>query len=235
MSAMIQVTPMRKVVVYAGTRNIYGNMATAAKSLLLNNPGVDQVYFLIEDDVFPEDLPKQIRCINVLGQTWFYADGPNYKTRWTYMTLMRLALPEILPDEHRVLWLDVDTIVVDDISQLFETDLEGCYFGAAEEPSHSQRPFVYHNAGVLLCDLDALRDGKYLELIRFVNGHKMDFADQDCINLACQKQIKVISPIYNASAWTDEPLNAKIVHFAADRNYQDRALFKHYAAMKWGE
>lgn len=224
---------MSKTVVYAGTRNVYPHMVTAAKSLLINNPGIDRVYFLIEDDTFPEWLPEKIKCINVSDQKWFPADGANFNSKWTYMTLMRLALPEVLPDEHRVLWLDVDTIVIDNISALFDTDLEGCYFAAAEEPTRSKRPFVYHNTGVLLIDLDALRDGKYKRLITFVNGFRMDFPDQDCINLCCQKQINVISPVYNSCAWTGQPLNAKIIHFAAQRDYDKQSLYKQYAKMRW--
>lgn len=51
---------MRKVVVYAGTRNVYHNMVVAAKSLL-NHTQMDRVWFLIEDDEFPEELPDVIR------------------------------------------------------------------------------------------------------------------------------------------------------------------------------
>ena len=35
---------MSKIVVYAGTRNVYGNMVTAAKSLLCHTR-VDRVWF----------------------------------------------------------------------------------------------------------------------------------------------------------------------------------------------
>ena len=41
-----------KVAVYAGTKNLYSEMATAAKSLA-NNSSVDLIYFLIEDSEFP--------------------------------------------------------------------------------------------------------------------------------------------------------------------------------------
>lgn len=224
--------PMRKVVVYAATRNIYKNMCTAARSLLRHNK-VDRVYFLTEDDVFPEPLPDVITCINVSGQKYFPPDSANYNSRWTYMTLMRLALPEILPDEKRVLWLDVDTIVTADISELFDIDLGGCYFGAVEEPGRSKRPFVYYNAGVMPIDLEALRDGKYKQLIRLANGFKMDFPDQDCVNLTCQQQIKTLSPIYNSCPWTAQPLDAKITHFAADREYSQRYLFTLYENQPW--
>lgn len=223
---------MRRVVVYAGTRNIYPAMVTAAKSLLINNE-IDRVYFMIEDDEFPEPLPDVIRCINVSGQTYFPPDGANYNTRWSYMTMMRLAMPDLFPDEDLVLWLDVDTIVVGDISDLFELDMSGCYFACAEEPMRSKRPFIYYNAGVMLADLKALRDGKYKQLIHFCNVEPLDFPDQDCINLNCQRRIMTINPIYNSCAWTCMPQYPKIVHFAADREYTKQALFIEYSKKEW--
>ena len=84
---------MRRVAVYAGTRNIYNNMVVAARSLLWHTR-MDRVVFLIEDDTFQEPLPSVIETMNVSGQEFFPQDGPNYQSRWTYMTLMRLVLPE---------------------------------------------------------------------------------------------------------------------------------------------
>ena len=55
---------MRRVAVYAGTRNVYGMMAAAAKSLLATTH-MDIVYFMIEDDEFPEPLPGPIGVVNV--------------------------------------------------------------------------------------------------------------------------------------------------------------------------
>ena len=123
---------MKRVVVYAGTRNLYRNMTTAVKSLL-SHTHIDRVWFLIEDDEFPEELPAVIQCKNMSGQQWF-PDGPNTRKRWSYMSLLRLALHEILPEEDRVLWLDIDTIVNTDITDLMKTDLDGCYVAAVEEP-----------------------------------------------------------------------------------------------------
>ena len=222
---------MRKVVVYAGTRNVYHSMAVAAKSLLHHTP-VDWVWFLIEDETFPEPLPDVIRTMDVSGQTWF-PDGPNTRKRWSYMSLMRLALPEILPEEDRVLWMDIDTIVEDDITELFETDMDDSYFGMAEEPMRSKRPFRYYNAGVMLMDLAKLRDGKYLDLIDYVNRREMDFPDQDVINLLCQTQIKEISPYYNSNKWIVEIVDPAVTHFAADRNYEARDLWQKYDRMEW--
>ena len=216
-----------RVVVYAGTRNLYHHMTVAAKSLLTHTK-VDRIFFLIEDDEFPEPLPDVIECINVSDQQFFPHDGPNYKCRWTYMTLIRLALPFIFPEEKRVLWLDVDTLVVEDISEIFDTDFEDCFVAAVVEPERSSKPFVYFNAGVLLMDLEKLREGKCQEWIDYINTHKLTFTDQDCINLLCQGKIKPISPIYNSCEWTHEPDDRKIVHYAGDNNWHRRFLFRRY-------
>ena len=222
---------MRKVAVYAGTRNVYHNMAVAAKSLLCHTQ-IDRVWFLIEDDEFPEELPAVIKTKNMSGQQWF-PDWPNTQKRWSYMSLLRLALHEILPEEDRVLWLDIDTIVNADITDLFETELDGCYVAAAEEPIRSKDPFLYFNAGVMILDLKKLRDGMADLLIRYVNRVDMRFPDQDVINLLCQGRIKPISPYWNSNKWIVEVSDPGITHFAADRNYEKQPLWQQYDRMEW--
>ena len=222
---------MRKVVVYAGTRNVYHNMAVAAKSLLCHTR-IDRVWFLIEDDAFPEKLPDVIKTKNMSGQPWF-PEGPNTRKRWSYMSLLRLALPEILPEEDRVLWLDIDTIVNTDITDLMETELDGCYVAAAEEPIRSKDPFLYFNAGVMILDLKKLRDGMADLLIRYVNRVDLRFPDQDVINLLCQGRIKPISPYWNSNIWFVAVSDPGITHFAADRNYEKQPLWQQYDRMEW--
>ena len=222
---------MRKVAVYAGTRNVYHNMTVAAKSLLCHTR-MDRVWFLIEDDEFPEELPAVIKTKNMSGQQWF-PEGPNTRKRWSYMSLLRLALHEILPEEDRVLWLDIDTIVNTDITDLFGTELDGCYVAAVEEPIRSKDPFLYYNAGVMVMDLKKLRDGMADLLIRYVNRVDLRFPDQDVINLLCQGRIKPISPYWNSNKWIVEVSDPGITHFAADRNYEKQPLWQQYDRMEW--
>ena len=223
---------MRKVAVYAGTRNVYHNMTVAAKSLLSHTP-MNRVWFLIEDDQFPEQLPDVIRCINVSGQQWFDPKNVNCRKRWSYMSLMRLVLTQLLPEEHLVLWLDIDTIVNVNLTELFRTDLEGCPIAAVEEPMRSRVPFRYFNAGVMLMDLDQIRGGLDRELIGTVNSRELDFPDQDAINLRCQGRIKAISPYWNSNYWIVEVDNPGITHYAADREYTRHDLWKKYDGMDW--
>ena len=59
--------------------------------------------------------------------------------------------------------------------------------------------------------------------------------DQDAINEVCKGRIWTLSPIWNASDWTAKPVDAKITHFAADREYTRQPLFKTYERKNWRE
>ena len=215
---------MDKVVVYCGTRNIYQIMEVSAKSMLVHTP-VDCVYFLIEDDTFPSPLPDIIQTINVSGQEWFKKDGPNYYSAWTYMAFIRLALAKILPELHVALYLDTDTLVLNDASQIFNTNVNGKLFGMIQEdigdiplelcnsfsfagsnilmfqsdnprPEYCIRP--YYNSGVMLMNLDEMRStGMDDVLIHELNTVQYGYPDQDAINLLCADRIEPIPLEYN--------------------------------------
>lgn len=222
------------MVVYAATQNLYHHMAVAAKSLLINTPRIDRVIFLTETDDFPEDLPPIVERINVGAQKWFPEDGPNYRSEWTYMTLIRLVLPELLPDEERCLWLDVDTICNRDIGPLLDMDLAGNLVAMTEEPQRSRVPFAYHNSGVLLMDLKALRKtGVWKDWVRIVNTRPLSAPDQDAINLRCQCQILQIPAVWNAAICTAQPAAARIIHFAGTREWGNKPLWREYEQMTW--
>lgn len=217
---------MKKVAVYAGTRNIYEQMYVCLKSLLANTI-MDKVYLLIEDDEFPYKVPDIVKPINVSDQQFFLPGSPNYGSPWSYMTMMRCALTEILPEEHMVLWLDCDTIVMEDISDLFYLDMMGYHYAAAMEPQKSKGIFRYFNAGVLFCDLISLTDwGKEHEERLFLNSFQFQFPDQDVINLLCQGRIREISSEYNANPFTVPCIRPKIIHFAANKDFKEHWAWK---------
>jgi len=230
---------MRRVAVYAGTRNVYGMMAAAAKSLLAHTH-MDKVCFMIEDDTFPEPLPDVISTWNVAdastnGRYWFYQDGPNYNSQWTWMGLLRLALPGIFPKEERALWMDVDTIVEQDVGELFDRDLAGNYVAMVEEPVRSKYPFRYHNAGVMLMDLKALReDDTWRKWIALVNREPFTAPDQDVINLICQGEILTLGPEWNSAGHiTQNAEDPYIRHYAGSLRPSGAAAFARYEKAEW--
>lgn len=222
---------MDKVVVYAGTKNVYPQMHVALKSLLSNNK-IDRVYLLIEDDEFPYHIPDNVYACNVSEQEFFKKGSPNFDSPWSYMTMMRCALAEMMPDEKRVLWLDIDTIVDDKIDDLFDINMDGFFYAGAMEPNKSRGIFGYINAGVLLCNLELLRaTGKEHELIAFLNVYKLAFLDQDVINLLCQGRIRIIGSEYNQNSFTLPCTRPRIIHYAAVKDYQKEWAYSKYDAM----
>ena len=220
--------PSNKVVVYAGTRNLYEDMVPAYRSLLANTD-VDRVILLIEDDAFPYPMPDKVEAVNVSGQTFFSKDSPNYHSAWTYMSLMRLALPLMYPDLDRVLYLDVDTIVERDISELFELEFGGCYFAAVPEYAKSNDDRLYVNAGVLLLNMKKLRDGMAQELIDEANAAYHQYPDQDVINLMCKGYIYPLHGDFNATAFTRHSMEAKIIHFAGLPYWRNQTQVRRYS------
>ena len=229
-----------KVAVYCATRNIYGDMETAAKSLVANSD-VDKVYFVIEDDEFPLEIPEIVECVNVSDQAYFQKDGPNARKRWTYMALMRVALCHVLPDVDVALSLDCDTIAVGDCSRLWDADLDGIYFAGAMEKWILGRPGTqYVNMGVSLHNLAMLRDGKADECINVINSHEFAWPDQDAMNWLCQGRIGELDGAYCYCPWTVNPTGPKkIIHYAAAddwrQNWRDEPTTVKYREMTWEE
>ena len=226
-----------KYAAYCGTRNIYGDMETAAKSLIYNSD-VDKVFFVIEDDEFPTELPPLVHCVNVSGQEFFKPDGPNMKSQYTYMAMMRIALCHVLPDVDRVLSLDCDTIVQRDASAVWDMPIDDCYFSATPEWHRSAHGLQYCNAGVTLFNLEKMRDGKADECIEVLNKHFLRWVEQDVANYLCLGRIHEMPAYYNGNEWTNHN-NPDVVikHYAGVPGHQwrNRAEVMHWRNMPWEE
>ena len=220
-----------KTVVYAGTANLYDAMRVSVTSLLVNNK-IDRVYLLIEHDTFPHPMPDNVKVINVSNQTFFPPDGANYKTRWTYMSLLRCALTKILPHNKKVLWLDCDTIIDGDISGIFKTDMDGMYYAGVREPEKSKGR-TYINVGVLLINLEQIRKDKFEDrLIETLNMERLSLPDQDAINNLAQGKIKLLDGRFNYTPFTEMTGQRTIYHYAANIYFYTERMFLKYRERK---
>lgn len=230
-----------KAAVYSGTRNLYHDMVTAAKSLAANS-SVDKIYFLIEDDQFPEEMPPLIETMNVSGQGFFPKTGANFRSHFTYMSLLRVCYTKLFPDLDKVLQLDVDTVVTDNIDALWDLDLKGKWFAAVPELRSSYKPYGprYYNIGVAMFNLDQIRrDGIDDKLIDFLNTTEVPYIDQDAWNRFGVGKDVALQIRYNetiVTGYTDAPA---VVHFAGFRKWQTnsavcrREYLKKYQNMSW--
>lgn len=167
---------------------------------------------LAEDDFINK--PITCKVINVADQKLFDPYGINARKRWTWMSLMKCALANVLTNYDKVLFLDCDTIVEHDISELWDINMDGYYYAGVKQPQLSSDFFTYINTGVLMCNLKELRDGKEDELIRCLNAKDYAFPDQDVINERCQGKIYQLKGRYNRCEWTEQDTETYITHYA---------------------
>lgn len=223
-----------RYVVLAGDRRYYKHLVNTAKSLLFHSP-VDKIFFLIEDDTFPEPLPDIIQCINISGQKIFPLNGPNIQKHYSVMTTLRAGLSKLFPDIDRILWLDPDMVVTDDISCIWNYDISNYYFAAVQEVrnnNHTKKP--YYNAGTLLFNLAKYRaDGMDDKVIHVINTKYYLNIEQDVLNFVCDGHIMDLPSIYNSSFVSQECKQPRILHFLSyAKPMLDKAI-KPYANLAW--
>lgn len=133
-------------------------------------------------------------------------------------TYYRLIIPELMPKYHKILYLDCDMVVEHDVAELYDLDLEGCILGAAkdidvagqinldqndwkkyaEEKLGLDKAYDYFQAGVLIVDLDALRNTvSSKNMIELALSNKWRCHDQDVLNMLCKNRVYYIPQQWN--------------------------------------
>lgn len=227
-------TPPPRYVVYAGDHRVHGMMVTAAKSLL-NHTRVDKIFFLTDRDDFGK-LPDIIQLIDVSKQNVFPPTCPNILPWYSYMTTLRAGLTKILPEDiDTVLWLDPDTIVTGDISDIWNTEITTRYFAAVEEVrnhNHTLKP--YFNAGVMLMNLRKFRDsGMDDKVIHEINTKKYEHLEQDVLNYLCFTHIRHLPAKYSSSFVSEPCTDPVILHFVSTSKPGFTQFDAQYKAVDW--
>lgn len=237
-----------KHAVYCGTRNLYEGMVLASKSLVANS-SVDRVHFLIEDDEFPYEMPDFCDFLNIRQYVEsVFPDGrPNSDTHFTKMAMARVCYPELLPDVDLVLQLDVDTVVLDNVDELWDIPMVGKWFCATTEWLSGYDPFssgAYKNVGVCLFNLAQMRhDGAQKKMVNLLNKRKLWCIEQDALDILGTRHGKSVDmPVrFNENRATGYTDNPAIQHFVGymdwtvNPNLPRREYLKLYRDKSWDE
>lgn len=127
---------------------------------------------------------------------------------WPIHAWYRILLPDIIPEDVKtVLYLDADTLVTADLSNIFALDMTGkAVAGALDLQSFFEKTYVrcgydpckqYLCSGVLLLNLDYWRKYKLTKQIidwARQNHELIKCPDQDSINVLCQ-DAKIVLPL----------------------------------------
>lgn len=118
-----------------------------------------------------------------------------YCTPYTLLRLFADMVPDI-PD--KILYLDIDMMVGNDITKLYNIDISDYEYAAVKEKYGSVfiRP-DYINAGMLLLNIKKIKETKLLEKARnLIKTKKLPFADQDAIFWSTTKKL-ILPRIFN--------------------------------------
>ena len=120
-----------------------------------------------------------------------FASSKNENAYCTPYTLLRL-LADLVPNmPEKLLYLDIDMMINDDISKLFNIDVSEYEYAAVKEKYGCWliRP-DYINAGMLLFNMKKIKETGLLEKARNkIKTKKMLFADQDAVYWSTEKKL----------------------------------------------
>lgn len=127
-----------------------------------------------------------------------FANCANENAYCTPYTLLRL-LADLVPNmPSKLLYLDIDMMIGDDITKLYNIDVSNYEYAAVKEKYGSWliRP-DYINAGMLLLNMEKIQETGLLKKARhLIKTKKMLFADQDAIFRSTTKKI-LLPRIFN--------------------------------------
>lgn len=141
-------------------------------------------------------------CVKKIDVTKIYEKefgyGKNEDAYCTPYTLLRLLI-DLIPDiPNKILYLDIDMMANKDISELYNKDISEYEYAAVKEKYGSvliKKDYI--NAGMLLLNLEKIKQTKLLEKARsLLKKKKMLFADQDAIYWSTTKKL-ILPRIYN--------------------------------------
>ena len=137
-----------------------------------------------------------------MGERYKEINTRGYIT-WSTAMYYRLRLPDLLPNEKKILYLDCDTLIYKDLTKIYNYDITGKYFTGMLEPRDLSYLGLnvknYINTGVMLFNLEELRLGgisKKIEEFLVKHNFKLLFPVNDSINTVCHEKNGYFPPEY---------------------------------------
>ena len=153
----------------------------------------------------------------------------DYYSKTTYY---RLFIAEMFPQYSKAIYIDSDTVVQGDISELYNTDIGDAYVGACHEQAMVQvdeyGTYVekvmgisrhnFFNAGMLLINCRRFRDGAVLDkFIRLLGIYNFVVTqDEDYLNVICKDHVYWLDQRWNTEIFGEIPYpieQAHILHY----------------------
>lgn len=209
---------MNLVVVYSSDDNYAQHTGVSIISLFENNKHFNEIdIYIIENNISEKNKSKLKGIAKKYNRKINYIDFTKYKEilnldmQWeiSISAYARLFISSMLPNNvDKVLYFDCDTVIVDKVDELWNTDINNYYVaGVGDTVSSSTKEAVginkkdnYINSGMLLINLKRWREDNIQErFIEFIDSYKgrVTHHDQGVINGVLINKSKILSPKFN--------------------------------------
>jgi lipopolysaccharide biosynthesis glycosyltransferase len=174
----------------------------------------------------------EINFVDIRGQVEKISHRLPLRDYYSKTTYFRLYIAELYPNYDKAIYIDSDTVVLGDISKLYENDIGDNYVGACKEQAMVQTEVYgnyvekvmgisrneFFNAGVLLINCKQFRKNKVLE--QFLNLLSVYYfavtQDEDYLNVICKDKIYWLSQGWNTEVYGEinvKEEEMKIIHY----------------------
>lgn len=196
-------------------------LGTSIVSLLANNKDIDEInIYVIEDHISEQNKRRLNDMVTQYNRTLFFIPMPDMnksqnlglkevRSDWIFNSYCRLYLDQILPENvEKVLYLDSDVLVLDNLSELWNIDMQGkCVAAVCDALSNEYYEMLgmsktshYCNSGMQLQDLKMWKEQKIGDCVReyvHKSGGYIFFMEQTVFNVVLQDNILLLPPKFN--------------------------------------
>ncbi|MFD0587206.1 glycosyltransferase family 8 protein [Paenibacillus sp. GCM10027627] len=192
---------------------------TMLKSLFVNLSQPNDVTVVVLETDIPVSARSDINELaNVFGATVTFIkinnnefNGFKLNTDLSHIsreTFYRIALPELLPDRDKVIYMDCDIIVLDDLRKVWNIDLSEYHLAAVEDFNNAwakrkgrvPEETKYFNAGFLVINLKEWRKNNVSSQLREIlldSQLSLRYMDQDALNLVLNNKYLELDRAWN--------------------------------------
>jgi len=183
--------------------------AVAITSLICNkNPNTYYDIYIIAADLSEREIEKFYEFkgsnadIYIIKASLEKFKGIRISGHFTSTVYLKFDLPDLIPNQDKVLYLDSDVIIQKDLSDLFEINIKDYYAGVVKDIGLIENDLNiknYFNSGVMLLNLKLMRENDTSTALLNIgrSAERLTFVDQDCFNIVFDKKVKLLPAIYN--------------------------------------
>lgn len=201
------------------TSDLYSKPAhITLQSMLMNNMSADDItLYYIGNGLEDETKERLQKLVNEFERTIVFIPMPEWLNsisgllRTNAIAYTYCYFQDILPESvDKVLLLEGDTIVTDDLTEFYNIDIADYYLAAADDLQSKwckekvgiKASSPYFNSGVMLINLKKMREdnisNRITKLIKSGTA-KFMYEVQDEMNVLLEGKVKIIPPKFNAT------------------------------------